>query len=52
MDGPFYESIEEDGMTLDDRVDHLVREIWGFKSLQTELPPVDWEPPVFSENAR
>lgn len=52
MDGPFYESIEKDGMTLDDRLDHWVREIWGFKSLHTELPPVDWEPPVFSEKDR
>lgn len=52
MDGPFYDSIMKDGETMDDHVDRVVREVWGFTSLHTELPPVDWEPPSFSRKSR
>lgn len=41
MDGPFYESLNEDGKTFDDHADRWLRETCGIQSLHDELPEMD-----------
>ena len=52
MDGPFFEALLKGVQSMDDHADRVVREVWGITSLHTELPPVDWQPSLFSEKSR